>query len=405
MQITIIPNIIPEFTQLGPFCINSQLDPLPTTSNNNITGNWSPNINNQDTTTYTFTPNPSECAFTTQMTINIWPLVQPTFNQVAAICQDDNLNQLPTVSLPTILGGITGTWSPQMNNQNTTTYTFIPNPNQCSLNSQMTIEVWSRPLPTFVMNQTVGCTPLTIFFENTTEFNNLISCQWNMGNGNIINSCGTFVYSTYTLPGCYDVNLTMTYPGNCTNTYTEIQAICVEDNPIANFSANPIQTQINQPVIFNNLSIGSVNYQWTFGDLSGTFNTLNTTHIYQSPGLYIVNLVAYSDFGCTDTNSQVILIEEPLIYYIPNSFTPDNDKFNQTFNPIITQGIDIYNYQLIIFNRWGEIIFDSNDPNVGWNGTYNEKIVQDGTYIWKIKFKHKNKDKKEEIYGTVNVIK
>jgi len=189
------------------------------------------------------------------------------------------------------------------------------------------------------------------------------------------------------------------------HTHTEIQAVCVEDNPIANFSANPIQTQINQPVIFNNLSIGSVNYQWTFGDLSGTFNTLNTTHIYQSPGLYIVNLVAYSDFGCTDTNSQVILIEEPLIYYIPNSFTPDNDKFNQTFNPIITQGIDIYNYQLIIFNRWGEIIFESNDPNVGWNGTYNEKIVQDGTYIWKIKFKHKNKDKKEEIYGTVNVIK
>jgi gliding motility-associated-like protein len=405
MQITIIPNIIPEFTQLGPFCINSQLDPLPTTSNNNITGNWSPNINNQDTTTYTFTPNPSECAFNTQMTINIWPLVQPTFNQVAAICQDDNLNQLPTVSLPTILGEITGTWSPQINNQNTTTYTFTPNPNQCSLNSQMTIEVWNRPLPTFIMNQTVGCSPLQVFFENTTGFSNPTSCQWNMGNGNIINSCGTFVSSTYTLPGCYDVNLTMTYPGNCTNTYTEIQAICVEDNPIANFSANPIQTQINQPVIFNNLSIGSVNYQWTFGDLSGTFNTLNTTHIYQSPGLYIVNLVAYSDFGCTDTNSQVILIEEPLIYYIPNSFTPDNDKFNQTFNPIITQGIDIYNYQLIIFNRWGEIIFESNDPNVGWNGTYNEKIVQDGTYIWKIKFKHKNKDKKEEIYGTVNVIK
>jgi gliding motility-associated-like protein len=405
MQITIIPNIVPQFTQLGPFCINSQLEPLPTTSLDNITGTWSPAINNQDTTTYTFTPNPGECAFSTQMTINIWPLVQPTFNQVAAICQDDNLNQLPTVSLPTILGGISGVWSPAMNNQATTTYTFTPNPNQCALNTQMTIQVLPRPLPTFTMDQTVGCSPLQVFFENTTGFSNPTSCQWNMGNGNIINSCGMFVSSTYTSPGCYDVNLTMTYPGNCVNSYTAIQAICVESDPVAAFSANPTQVEINQQVSFTNLSTGAVDYDWTFGDFSGTFNAANPTHIYESPGFYLVYLVAYTDFGCSDTVSQSILVEEPIIYYVPNSFTPDDDQFNQFFIPIITQGIDIHDYQLLIFNRWGEVLFESNDAKFGWNGTYGGKIVQDGTYIWKLRFKHINKDKREEIYGFVNLIK
>lgn len=405
MQITIIPNVVPQFTQLGPFCINSQLDPLPTTSLDNITGTWSPAMNNQDTTTYIFTPNPGECAFPTQMTIAIWPLVQPTFNQVAAICQDDNLNQLPTVSLPTILGGISGTWSPAMNNQATTTYTFTPNPNQCATNAQMTIQVWPRPLPSFSMDKTVGCSPLQIFFENTTGFTNPTSCQWNMGNGNIVNSCGMFVSSEYTSPGCYDVNLTMTYPGNCVNSYTAIEAICVESDPVAAFSANPTQVEVTQPVSFTNLSTGAVDYEWTFGDFTGTFNDVNPTHIYESPGFYLVYLVAYTDFGCSDTASQAILVEEPVIFYVPNTFTPDNDQFNQSFKPVITQGIDILGYQLLIFNRWGEVLFESNDAEFGWDGTYGGKIVQDGSYVWKIKYRVIGVDKPQEVTGHVNLIR
>lgn len=405
MTITIIPNIVPQFTQLGPFCIGTPLDPLPTTSLDDITGTWTPAINNQDTTTYTFTPTPGECAFPTTMTINIWPLVLPTFNQVAAICQDDNLNPLPTVSIPTILGPITGAWSPAMNNQLTTTYTFTPDPNQCALENTMTIQVWPRPLPTFNMDETIGCAPLRVFFENTTGFGNPLACQWTLGNGEIISSCGNFIQGTYNTPGCYDVTLTMTYPGNCVNTYTAVQAICVEPDPIAAFTANPTQTEVNQPVTFTNMSNGAVTYDWTFGDFTGVFTDVNPVHYYSSPGFYLVYLIAYTDFGCSDTTAQAIFVDEPLIYYVPNTFTPDNDDYNPTFKPIMTQGIDIYGYQLLIFNRWGEILFESNDAEFGWDGTYGGNVVQDGTYVWKIRYKVTGVDKPQEMVGHVNVIR
>jgi gliding motility-associated-like protein len=405
MTITIIPNIVPQFTQLGPFCIDTPLDPLPTTSLDDITGTWTPAINNQDTTTYTFTPTPGECAYPTTMTINIWPLVLPTFNQVAAICQDDNLNPLPTMSIPTILGPITGAWSPAMNNQLTTTYTFMPDPNQCALENTMTIQVWARPLPTFNLDETIGCAPLRVFFENTTGFGNPLACQWTLGNGDVVSSCGNFIQGTYNTPGCYDVTLTMTYPGNCVNTYTAVEAVCIEPDPIAAFTANPTQAEVNQAVNFMNMSNGAVEYDWTFGDFTGVFTDENPVHYYSSPGFYLVYLIAYTDFGCSDTTAQTIFVDEPLIYYVPNTFTPDDDEFNPEFKPIMTQGIDIYGYQLLIFNRWGEILFESNDAEFGWDGTYGGNIVQDGTYIWKIRYKVVGVDKPQEIIGHVNVIR
>lgn len=405
MQITIIPNIVPQFTQQGPFCINSQIAPLPTTSLDNINGTWSPAINNQDTTTYIFTPNPGECAFPTQMTIVIWPLVQPLFNQVAAICQDDILNPLPTFSLPTVLGPISGVWTPALNNQVTTSYTFTPNPGQCALNGQMNIQVWPRPLPTFNLDETVGCSPLQVFFENTTGFPNPTSCQWNMGNGTIVNSCGSFVSSVFTNPGCYDIQLTMTYPGNCVNSFTAVQAVCVEADPVAAFSANPTQVEIYDPVAFTNLSTGAATYEWNFGDFTGTFSEVHPVHIYEEQGFYLVYLVAFTQFGCSDTASQAILVEEPILYYVPNTFTPDNDQYNQSFKPLMTQGMEILGYQMVVFNRWGEVLFESNDAEFGWDGTYGGKIVQDGTYIWKIKYRVKGVDKPQEMSGHVNLIR
>jgi len=402
MQITIIPNIVPQFTQIGPFCIGTEIDPLPTTSLDNIPGNWSPaTVNNQETFTYNFTPNPGECAFPTEMTVVINQLVQPEFTQVAAICQDDNLNPLPTTSN----NGVVGAWSPAMNNQTTTTYDFEATPGQCALPAQMTIQVWPRPLPTFDMDETVGCAPFRVFFQNSTGFPNPTSCQWNMDNGDIINSCGSFVSSTFNSPGCYDITLTMTYPGNCVNSYTAIDAVCVESDPVAAFSANPTQVDINNPVNFSNESNGAIEYEWNFGDFTGIFNEVNPTHIYESPGFYLVYLVAFTDFGCSDTASQAILVEEPLIYYVPNTFTPDNDQFNPTFKPVMTQGVDIFGYQLLIFNRWGEVLFESNDAQFGWDGTYGGNVVQDGTYVWKIRYRLIGVDKPQEIMGHVNLIR
>ena len=98
---------------------------------------------------------------------------------------------------------------------------------------------------------------------------------------------------------------------------------------------------------------------------------------------------------------------EDVLYFVPNSFTPDGDDYNQTFKPVFTTGFDPYAYGLYIFDRWGEMIFESHDASVGWSGTYGvgNEIVQDGTYVWVIEFKATQSGQRKKINGHVNVLR
>lgn len=167
--VTISPNtttIIPTFTAVSPICSGATLSALPTTSNNGISGTWSPAINNTNTTTYTFTPATGQCATTATMTITVNPNVTPTFTAVAPICSGDSLSALPTTSN----NGITGTWSPALNNTATTTYTFTPTAGLCATTATMTITVNTSVPPTvtspvsYVLGNTA--TPLTASGSN-----------------------------------------------------------------------------------------------------------------------------------------------------------------------------------------------------------------------------------------------
>jgi hypothetical protein len=133
--VTVNTQTTPTFTQLGPFCSGTSFT-LPTTSNNGITGSWSPAINNTSTTTYTFTPTAGQCASTATMTVTINPQTVPTFTQVGPFCSGTSFT-LPTTSN----NGITGTWSPVINNTSTTTYTFTPTVGQCAQSTTITITI------------------------------------------------------------------------------------------------------------------------------------------------------------------------------------------------------------------------------------------------------------------------
>ena len=129
------PNIIPTFYQRTPICAGTFQDPLPVDSENGINGSWSPALNTNATTTYTFTPAPGQCALTTTMTIVVSNgNIGPTFAQVPAICQGSYLGALPVDST----NGIHGSWSPALNNMATTTYTFTPMSGQCAVTTTMT---------------------------------------------------------------------------------------------------------------------------------------------------------------------------------------------------------------------------------------------------------------------------
>ena len=135
-DVTFNASIVPAFSPISTVCAGSSFI-LPTTSLNGITGNWSPALNNTTTTTYTFTPNSGQCAINSTLTVTIIPKVTPTFNPISTVCKGAVLNPLPTTSL----NGITGTWSPALNNLTTTTYTFTPSAGLCSNTTTLTIPI------------------------------------------------------------------------------------------------------------------------------------------------------------------------------------------------------------------------------------------------------------------------
>jgi hypothetical protein len=184
---TVTPgNTSPTFGNFGPYCIGSTIPPLPNTSTNGITGNWSPAINNQATTTYTFTPSVGQCASSITRTITINSNVIPTFNAVSAYCSGSNIPALPTTSN----NGVTGSWSPAINNTQTTSYTFTPDANQCASQVFLTIAITPGTTPAF---GTFGpyCAGSTIPPLPTTSTNG-IQGSWSPAINNQATSTYTF---------------------------------------------------------------------------------------------------------------------------------------------------------------------------------------------------------------------
>jgi gliding motility-associated-like protein len=260
------------------------------------------------------------------------------------------------------------------------------------------------PKPNFSVDTTQACELGIFTFTNLTP-GEYSSVTWDFGDGSVSFE-STMANHTYTTPGCFDVTLLITSSNGCLTSYTQEDMVCVIPNPIANFIVSePIQLFDNNIYSFENLSQNAITYNWDFGD-GTTSNSINPTHSYSMPpGFYPVTLVAFNEFGCSDTAALSIqLIEEPLIY-VPNSFTPNFDGTNDVFLPIIDSGIDIYTYRLLIFNRWGEVLFESMNKEVGWDGTYGGKIMQDGVYIWKITYNSPDNEEEYEYVGHVTLIK
>ncbi|MGB1453764.1 MAG: gliding motility-associated C-terminal domain-containing protein, partial [Crocinitomicaceae bacterium] len=184
--------------------------------------------------------------------------------------------------------------------------------------------------------------------------------------------------------------------------------ICLDDPPIASFVVvPPILTENSQWVQMNNNSIGAVDYLWNFGD-GDTSTLVNPQHLYVDVESGInIGLIAYSVQGCSDTAQVLLDYQDEPIIYIPNTFTPDGDQHNHVFLPVFTSGYDPYNYNLMIFDRWGEVIFESRDASIGWDGTYSgdARNVQDGVYTYKIVYKVKKTDERRLIVGHVTLIR
>jgi gliding motility-associated-like protein len=269
-----------------------------------------------------------------------------------------------------------------------------------------TITVNPLPIVSFTGDPLQGCEPHTVTFINTTVPSSS-TCTWDFGDGTTATGCGILTHEY--MAGVYDVTLSVITDEGCSGTATYIAYVNVMSLPVAAFSANPGVVSIADPEVeFINSSFNADEYLWDFGDGSPNVTEESPTHTYlDEPDEYLVTLIAYNNSQqCSDTAQYLIIVEDEILFYVPNVFTPDGDQYNEGFYPVFTSGFDPLDFHLMIFNRWGELIFESYDASKGWDGTYGDRgLVQDGVYIWKIVFGETNSEIEHKYYGHVSVLR
>jgi gliding motility-associated-like protein len=277
--------------------------------------------------------------------------------------------------------------------------------NGCVGTDICTVTVESAPQAMFTADLTSGCVPLTVTFTNQS-LNGAATFNWDFGNGNT--ATGVEPKFTFVDEGCQDISLTATSINGCASTLTKPGYVCANPVPEASFTVDPNKvSEVNPDAWMNNHSVGADSYHWDFGDQSASSSQMTPHHEFTMDGAtgYTVTLVAFNDFGCFDSAVVYVPVEEKLIYYVPNSFSPDNDEFNQVFHPVFTTGFDIYNFKMTIYNRWGQVVFETSDASQGWDGTLGGIVQQEGMYVWKIGYKIKENDEKQEIAGHLTMIR
>lgn len=235
------------------------------------------------------------------------------------------------------------------------------------------VTVYPLPVPSF--NASIACESYPTNFTNTsfipTGTIDNYSYDFN-GIGSSTQPNTSFVFPT---SGIYNVSLTATSNFGCTNTV--IQQIDVHAIPNAAFTASPNPALVEQDITFTDVTGGNIlSWQWNFGDGEGN-NTQITNHSYDAGGVYTVTLTIVDNIGCSDTISKQISIA--LLPVLPSGFTPNGDGENDVF---IIRGGPFKGVEFKIYNNWGQVIFESTDSNVGWDGTYKGEPVPLGVYTW-----------------------
>lgn len=221
--------------------------------------------------------------------------------------------------------------------------------------------------------------------------------QWSNGQ-----SSSTYTYQPLTSES---ITIIGTNTFGCADT-TQVGVI-VHPNPLALLDALSLNLLSDSPfATFYNNSINAFSSAWYFGDgTSSNDNSSEVTHVYPyEDGNYTIILSVSSDFGCLDSTEISIQISGDPIYYVPNTFTPDGDEHNNVFLPIFTTGFDPASYHLVLYNRWGECVFESFSTDKGWDGYYGGIKVEQGSYSYLIQFFDKKANKIIQLNGHVNVI-
>lgn len=372
-------SITPVFTALPAICSGSVAPSLPTVSNNGVTGAWSPaTVSNTATATYTFTPDPGQCAVTATLTQNITPNTTPAFTPLVPICTGSAAPVLPTTSN----NGISGTWSPAtVNNTATGTYVFTPNAaGPCAVPVTVTQTVLTPTVPAFTPLAPI-CTGDAAPLLNNTSLNGIT---------------GTWSPSTVsnTASGVYTFTAD---PNQCA---VGVTTLSLTVNPLPTvFAGNDTTVFALHPFILH--AHGATTYTWSPASLiTANANSDHPTAVISSPQLFTVTAIDAN--GCKNSDAVQVNVPDRGTYHIPNSFSPNGDGLNEVFHAI-PDGIAVTAY-FNVWNRWGQLIFSTTDLRKGWDGTFEGKKQPSGSYVWSVKGVSTS-GKTVEMTGFVQVIR
>lgn len=296
----------------------------------------------------------------------------------------------------------------------TYTITLTASHNGCEETASVTVVIDPRaPEVDFAYNPAAGCAPLTVNFTNLTQYGDPEGYYWQFGEGQGESKNENPTY-TYYEPGVYTVSLSATNASGDTITETKSAIIEVYARPSAQFDVRPSTVYIpDNPLYTSNNSFGASEFLWDFGD-GTTYTDYEPVHQYENEGLYDVTLIAYNSFGCSDTTIRQGLVKAITggQVLVPNAFSPNLSGptggevggipgENDIFLPL-TEGVT--EFEMLIFNRWGELLFRSTDKHIGWDGYYQGKLCPQDVYVYRLNLTFAN-GRKTTRMGDVNLIR
>ncbi|MFK8105031.1 MAG: PKD domain-containing protein [Saprospiraceae bacterium] len=364
---------------------------------------WSPTITFPGLGTYEgiLALNPGEdCGDTARIFVNVFPDINADFSFVYDTCV---AGPVDFTDLSTTGSGTMTNWDWDFGDGNFSTdqnpsHLFqspglqevtltVTDINNCQ-ESLTQIVNWFPVPPVLIIEPTtfLGCEPLPIFFNNlSSPIDSTYDIVWDFGDGNTSGAVSpTHIYEE---EGIYTIGLQVTSPIGCYIDTIFPNWITVRPSPVADFTYTPRNpSNFNPTVNFIDQSIDAILWDWTFDDLDFSLEQ-NPTYTFPDTGFHEVRLVVTHPSGCQDTAIQRIDVEPQIRYFLPNAFTPNSDALNDDF---LGKGYfdGLSNFRMTIWNRWGELVFESRDPNIGWNGQKNNagKQSPSGVYVCLVTF-------------------
>lgn len=351
----------------------------------------------------------------------VWPLPNADFSPTAVCLNSPTaFNDLSAVSNLYTTNTITD-WAWDFGDGNTATgsspmntYTAdgtynasltVTTNNGCVGTITQPVTVHPNPVVNFASTDPNGCSVWCVDFSEAVTINSggITNYLWDFGDGTVSTDANPqHCYENNTqLPQTYDISLIATSDQGCTSDSTAVAYVTVFPLPIAAFDYGPTDLdEYNAHVEFVDQSIGAATWTWDFGD-GNSSNTQNPEHTYGGAGSYDVTLYITNVYGCTDQVTHPIEVKPESGIYVPNTITANGDGLNDIF---YAKGFNIVEFEMLIFNRWGELVYQAEDMNRGWDGSYRGTTVQEDVYVWKINATDINNEK-IELYGHVTVVR